>query len=159
MLGSRSQPGRTSEPNPFDAGFDIVTTTTHKTLRGPRAGMVLCRKEFADAIDRSVFPAPRRPIQHDPAIAITLKSQERVGGATEVRNARALAAAIEGGATLATRHRQPLISRHGESRHRRPRYGAHARPCTTTNKQDPDDPKPAATERHPPGLAPATTRA
>ncbi|MBQ1911597.1 MAG: serine hydroxymethyltransferase [Erysipelotrichaceae bacterium] len=35
---------------------DFVTTTTHKTLRGPRGGMVLCRKEFAKALDRAVFP-------------------------------------------------------------------------------------------------------
>jgi glycine hydroxymethyltransferase len=42
-------------PNPVDF-FDIVTTTTHKTLRGPRGGMILCRKEFANAIDKSVFP-------------------------------------------------------------------------------------------------------
>src|SRR3989339_2140475 len=42
--------------NPFDYGFDIVTTTTHKTLRGPRGGMILCKKEFAKDIDKSVFP-------------------------------------------------------------------------------------------------------
>ncbi|HEX2486107.1 MAG TPA: serine hydroxymethyltransferase, partial [Myxococcota bacterium] len=42
--------------NPFDYGFDIVTTTTHKSLRGPRGGMVLCKKKFASAIDKSVFP-------------------------------------------------------------------------------------------------------
>jgi glycine hydroxymethyltransferase len=35
---------------------DFVTTTTHKTLRGPRAGMVLCREAFAKALDKSVFP-------------------------------------------------------------------------------------------------------
>ena len=34
----------------------IVTTTTHKTLRGPRAGMILCQQQFAAAVDRSVFP-------------------------------------------------------------------------------------------------------
>lgn len=42
--------------NPFDDGFDIMTTTTHKTLRGPRGGMILCKEQFVKAIDKSVFP-------------------------------------------------------------------------------------------------------
>lgn len=43
--------------NPFDDGFDIITTTTHKTLRGPRGGMILCRDaELGKKIDKSVFP-------------------------------------------------------------------------------------------------------
>ncbi|OGG94529.1 serine hydroxymethyltransferase, partial [Candidatus Kaiserbacteria bacterium RIFCSPLOWO2_12_FULL_52_8] len=44
--------------NPFDAGFDLMTTTTHKTLRGPRGGMILTREseELAKKIDKSVFP-------------------------------------------------------------------------------------------------------
>ena len=42
--------------NPLDYWFDIVTTTTHKTLRWPRWWMILCKKKFADAIDKSVFP-------------------------------------------------------------------------------------------------------
>ena len=44
--------------NPFDYGFDIMTTTTHKTLRGPRGGMILAREsaELAKKIDKAVFP-------------------------------------------------------------------------------------------------------
>ena len=44
--------------NPFDFGFDIILTTTHKTLRGPRGGMILTREseELAKKIDKSVFP-------------------------------------------------------------------------------------------------------
>lgn len=36
--------------------FDLVTTTTHKTLRGPRGGMIMCKKEHAKAVDKAVFP-------------------------------------------------------------------------------------------------------
>ncbi len=42
-------------PNPVPY-FDIVTTTTHKTLRGPRGGMIMCKEAFAKAIDKSAFP-------------------------------------------------------------------------------------------------------
>jgi glycine hydroxymethyltransferase len=43
----------------------IVTTTTHKTLRGPRAGLILCQAEFAAAVDRSVFPGQQGgPLMH-----------------------------------------------------------------------------------------------
>jgi glycine hydroxymethyltransferase len=44
--------------NPFDFGFDVLTTTTHKTLRGPRGGMILTRdnEDIAKKIDKSVFP-------------------------------------------------------------------------------------------------------
>lgn len=44
--------------NPFDFGFDIITTTTHKTLRGPRGGIILTREseEIAKKIDKAIFP-------------------------------------------------------------------------------------------------------
>ena len=42
--------------NPLDAGFDIVTTTTHKSMRGPRGGLILCKASLAQKIDSAVFP-------------------------------------------------------------------------------------------------------
>ena len=95
--------------NPFDAGFDLVTTTTHKSLRGPRGGMVLCREEFAERIDKSVFPG----LQGGPhmntiaGVAITLgKALEpafREYAAAMLDNARALASALLGaGCSLVT---------------------------------------------------------
>lgn len=42
-------------PNPVLL-FDVVTTTTHKTLRGPRGGMILCKEKYAKAVDKAVFP-------------------------------------------------------------------------------------------------------
>ncbi|MFA6782874.1 MAG: serine hydroxymethyltransferase, partial [Sedimentibacter sp.] len=51
-------------PNPVDYA-DFVTTTTHKTLRGPRGGMILCKQEFAQKIDKAIFPGTQGgPLMH-----------------------------------------------------------------------------------------------
>ncbi|HEX3247450.1 MAG TPA: serine hydroxymethyltransferase, partial [Chloroflexota bacterium] len=86
-------------PNPFPYA-DIVTTTTHKTLRGPRGGLVLCRADLAKGIDRALFPG----IQGGPTMsAIAAKavcfheaSQPQFKSYSEaiVRNARELANAL-----------------------------------------------------------------
>ena len=76
---------------------DIVTTTTHKTLRGPRGGLILCRAEHAKAIDKSVFPGMQGgPLEHVIAAkAVALHEAQssafvRYAGRV-VENARALA--------------------------------------------------------------------
>lgn len=51
-------------PNPVEYA-DFVTTTTHKTLRGPRGGMILCKSEFAQKIDKAIFPGIQGgPLMH-----------------------------------------------------------------------------------------------
>lgn len=51
-------------PNPVEYA-DIVTTTTHKTLRGPRGGMILCKEQFAKAVDKAIFPGTQGgPLEH-----------------------------------------------------------------------------------------------
>ncbi len=95
--------------NPCDAGFDFVTTTTHKSMRGPRGGMILCKEKFAKQIDKSVFPG----LQGGPhmnavaGIAITLGKAERPEFREYCRqvlaNARTLAETLmAGGAQLIT---------------------------------------------------------
>ncbi len=61
-------------PSPIPHG-DVVTTTTHKTLRGPRSGMIFCREAFAKEIDKAVFPgAQGGPLMHVVAAkAVALK--------------------------------------------------------------------------------------
>jgi glycine hydroxymethyltransferase len=78
----------------------VVTTTTHKTLRGPRSGLILCRQEFAAAIDRSVFPGQQGgPLMHIVAAkAVAFKEALQPGfgeyAAQVVKNARVLAAEL-----------------------------------------------------------------
>jgi glycine hydroxymethyltransferase len=95
--------------NPLDAGFDIMTTTSHKTLRGPRGGIILCRRDLAGKIDASVFPG----LQGGPHMnvvagtAVTLKkaatSDFQAYALLVLRNAKILAEALmERGMTLIT---------------------------------------------------------
>ncbi len=62
-------------PNPVSLGADVVTTTTHKTLCGPRGGMILCTERHAKEIDSAVFPGQQGgPLQHVIAAkAVTLR--------------------------------------------------------------------------------------
>jgi glycine hydroxymethyltransferase len=79
---------------------DVVTTTTHKTLRGPRAGLILCRAEHAKAVDKAVFPGMQGgPLEHVIA-AKAVAFREALSPAFRsycgqiVANAKALAAAL-----------------------------------------------------------------
>jgi glycine hydroxymethyltransferase len=65
-------------PSPFPY-CDIATTTTHKTLRGPRGAMIMCKKELSDKIDKAVFPGMQGgPHNHQTAaIAVCLKEAEK----------------------------------------------------------------------------------
>jgi glycine hydroxymethyltransferase len=87
-------------PNPVDAGADIVTLTTHKTLRGPRGGCILSTAALAEQIDKAVFPGLQGgPLDHviaAKAVAFHEAAQPefRDYAAQIVRNADALARAL-----------------------------------------------------------------
>ena len=78
----------------------VITTTTHKTLRGPRGGLLLCDAVHAEAIDKAVFPHTQGgPLEHviaGKAVALLEASRPEFRGYAEqiVRNARALAEAV-----------------------------------------------------------------
>jgi glycine hydroxymethyltransferase len=80
---------------------DVVTTTTHKTLRGPRSGLILCRAEYAAGIDRSVFPGQQGgPLMHivaAKAVAFkeALQPEFKAYAAQTVLNAKALGEAMQ----------------------------------------------------------------
>ncbi len=97
--------------NPFDFGFDIMTTTTHKTLRGPRGGMILTRDnaELAKKIDKAIFPGLQGgPHMHQIAAkAVSLREALHPSFAQYARqiilNARAMAKVFkEHGARMIT---------------------------------------------------------
>lgn len=86
--------GMHPDPSPY---ADVMMTTTHKTLRGPRGAMILCKAEFAERIDRAVFPGLQGgPHNHTTAgISVALKeaatAEFKQYAADVVRNAKALA--------------------------------------------------------------------
>ena len=90
--------GQHMNPVPY---ADIVTTTTHKTLRGPRGGMILAREEFGKALNKAVFPGTQGgPLMHVIAAkAVCLKEAMqpsfRVYAENVVKNAAALASALQ----------------------------------------------------------------
>ena len=77
---------------------DVVTTTTHKTLRGPRGGMILCKKELAQKIDKAIFPGTQGgPLEHIIAakavcLGEAMQPSFREYGKQIVKNAKAMAA-------------------------------------------------------------------
>jgi glycine hydroxymethyltransferase len=85
-------------PVPF---ADITTTTTHKTLRGPRGGMILCKQSLASAVDRSVFPGQQGgPLVHIVAAKAVafgedLRPEFKLYAAQIVANAKVLAEALQ----------------------------------------------------------------
>ncbi len=89
--------------NPFDYGFDIMTTTTHKTLRGPRGGMILTRdsEEIAKKIDKAVFPGFQGgPLMNAVAAKAVcfgeaMKSSFKVHAKQVLKNAKAMEAVFK----------------------------------------------------------------
>jgi glycine hydroxymethyltransferase len=140
--------------NPFDAGFDVVTTTTHKSLRGPRGGLVLCKKELGEVLDRSVFPGlqggPHMNVVAATAVALkrALEPEFRVYAAQVLANAKALAQGLlDAGAVLVTggtdNHMMVVDTVKSFGLDGRKAERTLDRIAITTNKQViPDDPNP-----------------
>lgn len=90
--------GQLESPVPY---FDVVSTTTHKTLRGPRGAMIMSKEKFASAIDKAIFPGtqggPHDHINAAKAVAFgeALKPSFKTYSAQIIKNAQALGEALE----------------------------------------------------------------
>jgi glycine hydroxymethyltransferase len=88
-------------PSPFPHA-DLVTTTTHKTLRGPRGGMVFCRADLAKQVDKAVFPGTQGgPLMHviaakAVALRLAMTDEYREDQRRTIENAARLAATLAG---------------------------------------------------------------
>ena len=97
-IGGLCATGVHENPTPY---FDVVTTTTHKTLRGPRSAVIMCKEEFATKIDKAVFPGlqggPHEHIIAAKAVAFKEASQPSFADYTKqiVANAKQLASSLQ----------------------------------------------------------------
>ncbi|HEV8601098.1 MAG TPA: serine hydroxymethyltransferase [Patescibacteria group bacterium] len=86
-----------ASPIPF---FDVVTTTTHKTLRGPRGALIMCKDKFATAIDKSVFPGMQGGPHENAIAAVAVAMKEATTAPFRryaeqiVKNSKALASSL-----------------------------------------------------------------
>ena len=96
-IGGLCASGLHENPVPY---FDVVTTTTHKTLRGPRSAIIMCKEEFANKIDKAVFPGlqggPHEHIIAAKAVAFkeALESDFKKYSEQVVKNAKVLASEL-----------------------------------------------------------------
>src|SRR5438128_6067089 len=96
-IGGLVAAGVHPSPVPY---FDVVTTTTHKTLRGPRGAIIMCKQQFASQIDKAVFPGvqggPHDHINAAKAVAFgeALKPEFVSYSKQVIQNAKSLAHAL-----------------------------------------------------------------
>ena len=142
-------------PNPMEHGADIMTFTTHKTLRGPRGGAIVCTDDLAEPIDKAIFPGLQGgPLDHviaakAIAFAEAATAEFRDYAAQVVRNAAALAEPLAGhGLRLVSggtgNHRMPvdLPSFDEELSGKKARLALDRAGISLNENTVPDDPRP-----------------
>ena len=140
-------------PSPFRHA-DIVTTTTHKTLRGPRGGLIFCRKDLGKAVDKAVFPGIQGgPLMHviaAKAVALKLADTDeyRDDQRQTIANAKLLAATLarEWRSRRLGRNRQPPLAGRRDAA-RRHRQGSRAPPRRDRRSRSTRTPSPSTRTR------------